>query len=239
MQEAWIDTPTTRPGETDLGRLTSLGVAITLHDHGAGYMPWNWNQFYTNWRYGTKFVELWDNDLGACVHADATPRQGGVVLHNWAVLLDGVSFDQQANRQVVFVYPKTFYVGEGTTEYLHALYNNRVPFCAVNDADVAGADLAAAKLVILPYTARGYRESTWRRLRDFAAHGGAVVAHNDSLILDEDGRLAEARRIPSGRDASRLAAAGSIGRWDGNMDSKERHYRPPGADVRRTEAGTL
>ena len=137
LQEAWIDTETTFAGETDLGRLTSLGVAITLHDHGAGYMPWNWNQFYTNWRYGTKFVELWDNDLGACVHADLTPRRGGVMLRNWAVLLDGVSFDQQAERQVVFVYPKTFYAGEGTAEYLDALYSHRVPFRAVNDADLA------------------------------------------------------------------------------------------------------
>ena len=41
------------------------------------------------------------------------------------------------NRQAVFVYPKTFYAGEGTTDYLHALYNNRVPFRALNDAEVA------------------------------------------------------------------------------------------------------
>jgi hypothetical protein len=99
------------------------------------------------------------------------------------------------NRQVVFVYPKTFYAGEGTTEYLDVLYQNRVPFRAVNDADLARADLAAAKLVILPYTARGYRESSWKRLRQFAEKGGAVVAHNDSLILDEDGRLADGRQV--------------------------------------------
>jgi hypothetical protein len=221
LQEAWIDTAATRSGETDLGRLTGLGVAMTLHDHGAGYMPWNWNQFYANWRYGTKFVELWDNDLGACVHADATPRRGGVLLRNWAVLLDGVSFDQRANRQAVFVYPKTFYAGEGTTEYLHALYNNRVPFHALNDAEVAGADLAAAKLVILPYTARGYRESTWKRLRQFAANGGAVVAHNDSLLLDEDGRLAEGRRVPMRQGRERLGAGWFDWTMGWTVDSKD------------------
>ena len=214
LQEAWIDTATTFAGETDLGRLTSLGVAITLHDQGAGYMPWNWNQFYANWRYGTKFVELWDNDLGACVHADLTPRRGGIMLRNWAVLLDGVSFDQQANRQVVFVYPKTFYAGEGTADYLNVLYNHHVPFRAVNDADFAHADLAAARLVVLPYTARGYRESTWRRLPlpKRAERWWPTTIHCSSTRTAGWPRPAP---FPCGRDANRLAAVGSTGRWDG------------------------
>ena len=84
-----------------------MGVAMTFHDQGAGYMPWNWNQFYANWRYGTSSSNSGTTTWAACVHADGTPRRGGVVLRNWAALLDGVSFDQRANRQVVFVYPKT------------------------------------------------------------------------------------------------------------------------------------
>ena len=96
-----------------------------------------------NWRYGTSFVEFWDNDLGCCVHADATPRSGGIVLRNWAALLNGVSFDQSASRQVVFLYPKRFYAGAGTADYLHSLYQHGIPFRAINDADLAEADLAA------------------------------------------------------------------------------------------------
>ena len=173
----------------------SLGVALTLREQAAGFMPWNWNQFYTNWRYGASFVECWDNDLGSCVHADATPRAGGIVLRNWAAMLDGVSFDQRANRQVVFLYPKRFYSGAGTAEYLQSLYQHGIPFRAINDADLAAADLAGAKLIIVPYTGLGCRESTWKRLREFAANGGAVFAHNDMLMLDEDGRVAESRHV--------------------------------------------
>ena len=75
--------------------------------------------------------------------------------------------------------------------------------------------------MILPYTARGYRESTWKRLRQFAANGGAVVAHNDSLMLDKDGRLAEARQVPLRQGRERLGAAGSIGRWVGPWIPKD------------------
>ena len=206
MQEVHLPTATTPKGEIEAANVMSLGVSLTLREQGAGFMPWNWNQFYTNWRYGGSFVEFWDNDLGSCVHADATPRAGGVVLRNWAALLDGVAFDQHDCRQVVVLYPKRFYSGTGTAEYLHSLYEHGIPFRAVNDADLAGADLAGAKLIIVPYTGLGCRESTWKRLRAFAAAGGAVFAHNDTLMLDEDGRLAESRRVPLREGRERLSA---------------------------------
>ena len=206
MQEVHLPTATTPKGEIEAANVMSLGVSLTLREQGAGFMPWNWNQFYTNWRYGGSFVECWDNDLGSCVHADATPRAGGVVLRNWAALLDGVSFDQHDCRQVVVLYPKRFYSGAGTAEYLHSLYQHGIPFRAVNDADLAGADLAGAKLIIVPYTGLGCRESTWKRLREFAAAGGAVFAHNDILMLDQDGRLAESRGVPLREGRERLSA---------------------------------
>ena len=134
------------------------------------------------------------------------PRAGGVVLRNWAALLDGVAFDQRADRQVLFLYPKRFYSATGTVEHLHSLHEHGIAFRAVNDADLAAADLTGAKLIVLPYTSVGWRESTWKRLREFAAAGGAVFAHNDTLMLDEDGRLAASRDVPLGEGRQRVGA---------------------------------
>jgi hypothetical protein len=219
LQEVWMPTPTTRAGESELAHCMSLTVAITLRERAAGLMPWNWNQFQANWRYGGSFVEFWDNDLGSCVHPDATPRSGSVMLRNWAALLDGLSFDQRADQQVVFVYPKTFYSGAGTAEYIYALHQQGVPFHAINDTDFDTANLKGVRLVVVPYTARGYRDSTWNRLRKFAAAGGIVFAHNDTLMLDEDGQIAKSRQIPL-RDGREPVGSGAF-QWIMGWNSLE------------------
>ena len=183
----------------------SLGVAFALRARIAGFMPWNWNQFYANWRYGGSYVEFWDNDLGCCVHADATPRR-----RRRAAELGRPArrrfLRPATGRQVVFLCPKRFYSGLGTADYLQSLHEHGIPFRAVNDADLAAADLTGAKLIIVPYTSVGWRESTWKRLREFAAAGGAVFAHNGTLMLDEDGRLADVAPRAPRRRAERVGA---------------------------------
>ena len=78
----------------------------------------------------------------------------------------------------------------------------------INDREFADADLAATRLVIVPHFGMGYRQSTYRKLMAYAAAGGVVWAHADSLRRDEEGKLDPARtvqftnaRIPAGRGA--------------------------------------
>ncbi len=196
LQEAWVPTPATAVGEEDVEFYLHRAIPWTLTFGGAGFMPWNWNMFLTDWRYGSGFVEYWDNELGCAVHPDNTPRRGRIAMRNWAIFLEGLSFDQTADRQVLFVYPKTGQNGIGITEYLDLLHAEGIPSGAINDADVAAADLSHTKFVVLPYFAKGYRQSTWDRLRRFAAEGGVVWAHTDVILLDENGELAPARTIP-------------------------------------------
>lgn len=195
LQEAWVPTPSTRKGEKDLEDHLSKSLAWTLKFGGCGLMPWNWNMSMVNWRYKVGFVDYWDLELGCCVHPDGTPRHGLITMRNWAALMEGLAFDQTANQQVVFIYPKTCLEGGGY-EYTVYLKENHIPFIGVNDRDFADFDLSHTKAVFAPYYALGYREETWRRLRKFAADGGVVFAHNDNMQLDENGEFARHREIP-------------------------------------------
>ncbi len=196
LQEAWVPTPATAVGEEDVEIYLHRAISWTLTFGGAGFMPWNWNMFLTNWRYGVSFVEYWDNELGCAVHPDNTPRRGRIALRNWAIFIGGLAFEQALDRQVLFVYPKTGLNGVGITDYLDLLHTEGIPSGAINDADVATTDLSNTKFIVLPYFAKGYRQSTWDRLRRFASEGGVVWAHTDVMLLDEDGGLAPARTIP-------------------------------------------
>ncbi len=196
LQEAWVPTPATEEGEQDLEDYLHRGISWTLRLGGAGFMPWNWNMMLPNWRAGGSFVEYWDNELGCAVHGDATPRRGRTIMRNWAHLLKGISFDQSAGEQVIFVYPLCGMEGGGVTEYVDILNRLHIPFRAVNDSDIANCDLSKTKLVILPYYGVGYCESTWQTIRLFAGRGGVVWAHNDSLQTDEQGAMARERIIP-------------------------------------------
>lgn len=196
LQEAWVPTPATAVGEEDVEFYLHRAIPWTLTFGGAGFMPWNWNMFLTDWRYGSGFVEYWDNELGCAVHPDGTPRRGRIAMRNWAIFLKGLAFDQSADQQVLYVYPKSGLNGIGISEYLDHLHAEGIPCGAVNDSDVAMADLSQTKFVVLPYFAKGYRQATWDRLRRFAAEGGVVWAHTDVMLLDENGNLAPAREIP-------------------------------------------
>lgn len=195
LQEGWVPTPATPVGEEDLEFYLNRSIAWTVYFGGAGFMPWNWNMFLANWRYSGSFVEFWDNELGCAVHADNTIRRGMVAMRNWVLLLEGMSVEQQGDRQVAVVYPKTVLGGPNITAYTDMLWNNKVRFCAINDSDVAAADLSQTSLVILPCSGKGYRQATWKRLRDYAAKGGIVWAHTDVMHLDENGNLAEDRPL--------------------------------------------
>lgn len=196
LQEAWVPTPATHDGEEDLEHYLHRGISWTLRLGGAGFMPWNWNMMLPNWRAGGSFVEYWDNELGCAVHGDATPRRGQTVLRNWARFLQGLSFDQRAGAQVVFLYPHQGLEGGGITEYIDLLYRLHIPFRAVNDVDFAAFDTGETRLVIVPYFGVGYREATWWKLQEFVESGGTSWAHTDSLQTDERGALAPQRDIP-------------------------------------------
>lgn len=195
LQEAWVPTPSTPKGERDLEDHLNKSFAWTLKFGGCGLMPWNWNMSMVNWRYKVGFVDYWDLELGCCVHPDGTPRAGMTVMRNWATLLHGLSFDQSDQEQVVFLYPKTCLIGGGY-EYAAYLREQKIPFKGVNDRDFAACDLHATKAVFAPYYGLGYSEKTWKRLREFAASGGVVFAHNDNMQLDENGEFARHREIP-------------------------------------------
>lgn len=195
LQEAWVPTPSTRAGEKDLEDHLSKSLAWTLKFGGCGLMPWNWNMSMVNWRYKVGFVDYWDLELGCCVHGDGTPRHGLITMRNWAALMEGLAFDQSANQQVVFIYPKICLKGGGY-EYAVYLKDHNIPFIGVNDRDFANFDLSKTKAVFAPYYALGYREETWQKLREFAMKGGVVFAHNDNMQLDENGEFARHREIP-------------------------------------------
>jgi hypothetical protein len=78
----------------------------------------------------------------------------------------------------------------------------------INDREFADADLMGTRLVIVPHYGMGYRKSTYEKLMSYAARGGVVWAHADSLRRDEDGKLDPTRtvqftnaRITTGRGA--------------------------------------
>jgi hypothetical protein len=65
----------------------------------------------------------------------------------------------------------------------------------INDREFADADLTGTRLVIVPHYGMGYRQSTFEKLMAYAAQGGVVWAHADSLRRDEDGKLDSTRTV--------------------------------------------
>jgi hypothetical protein len=197
FQEAWTPTVSSNDGEAVLEHYLHRGITWSLRYGSAGFMPWNWNMSHMNWRYGGGFVDYWDLELGCAVHADATLRRGFIVQRNWATFLDGVEFDQSTYSQIVVVYPAHSLDGYGGVEYLELLNRKNLPFTGVNDRDVAGYDLSATRIVILPLSALGFRASTYETLRHYVHKGGNVWAQTDNAGLDEHGFPVSEREIPS------------------------------------------
>ena len=156
--------------------------------------------------------DYWDLELGCCVHGDGTPRHGLINMRNWAALMEGLAFDQSANQQVVFIYPKTCLMGGGY-EYAVYLKDHNIPFIGVNDRDFANFDLSNTKVVFAPYYALGYREETWQTLRKFAIKGGVVFAHSDNMQLMKTENLPATVKFRSCLELKGLEKAVSAGIW--------------------------
>ena len=87
---------------------------------------------------------------------------------------DGLEFDQDRDKQIVFVYPRRVLAGNGTTEYLEVLAPLGYSVRAVNDAEFSAANLESARLVIFPHGAAGFRDSSFARMQEFVNGGGCV-----------------------------------------------------------------
>jgi hypothetical protein len=196
FQEAHNPAPATEQGDIEQEVNLERALGWTVRYGGAGLLPWNWSMGAMNWRYDGGWVDYWDYELGTAVHSDGTPRRGLSTLQNWSRLLNGLEFDQTLDEQVVFVYPKRFLADRGASEYLDLLARRDVRVRGINDADLEKAELRHARLMIFPHAAVGYRESSFRRMRDFAASGGCVWAHNDTMVCDEVGCLTTDRKVP-------------------------------------------
>jgi hypothetical protein len=195
LQEGWAPTPTDSMGQTDVETALNQGISRTFAGGGAGFFPWNWNRIANRWRAECSFVESWDYELGVAAEDDDVPRRGEIVLRNWATLLDGIEFDQTADRQVVVVSPARTVECDGMFRTLKVLSEERIAFSSVNDRDVVRFDSNRTRLVVLPYGGIGWRESTWQWLQTFVRDGGTVWAHVDRMLFDERGARTD-RQIP-------------------------------------------
>ena len=248
FQEMHNPAPADEAGEAELTEWLHRGYSRTVLYGGAGVMPWNWNMSHMNWRYGGGWVDFWDLHLGSAVHADATPRRGMMPIKNWNLFLEGISVDQTQNRQVVYVYPKTFLDGNGSVEYLDTLWREHIPFLSLGDSEVKDFDFSRTKVVILPLCGVGYREESYEALRSFAASGGVVWAHNDSACFDENGRIT-ARRIPEKAGAEAVGNGKFVWCMGWNFDKdRDDPYYPDmlellrvleDAGVKRRDADTI
>ena len=197
-QETWVPTPATLEGDKNIEKYLNKSIGWTLKFGGCGFMPWNWNMCNTNWRFAGGFVDYWDFELGCSAHADHTYRRGEIVQRNWAMLLDGISFDQEASKKVVIVYPKLTTPGSrGTEMFYQRLDSMNIEYSALNDYEAADFDYSKAKIVILPFAARGYRAKSYDAIREFARKGGRVIAFRSILSYDENGKRDKSRNIPN------------------------------------------
>jgi hypothetical protein len=194
-QEAWVHTESTEAGESECEEILARTVARAVVRGACGFMPWNWNKLLAYWRYGASETETGDLTLGACAQGDSVRRRGWFTLRNWATLLDGVSFDQTLEAQIVHLYPRRTVTADRPPLWLEALRGRSLPCLGVNDRDFANTDLTRAKLVVVPHFGMGYRDSTYRKLLAFASQGGVVWAHADSLRRDEEGKLDANRAV--------------------------------------------
>ncbi len=208
FHEAWVHTESTAAGEVDVEQTLCQTIARTVVRGACGFMPWNWNKLLAYWRYGASETELGDLTLGACANGEGVRRRGWFALRNWAALLDGVSFDQTLEGQVVHLYPRLTITGDRPQLWLEALRAENLPCVGINDREFADADLSETCLIVVPHYGKGYRHSTFEKLMAFATQGGVVWAHADSLRRDENGKLDPSRsvqftnaRIASGQGA--------------------------------------
>jgi hypothetical protein len=225
--EAWVHTESTEPGETEDEQTLCQTIARTVVRGACGFMPWNWNKLLAYWRYGASETELGDLTLGACANGEGVRRRGWFALRNWAGLLEGVSFDQTLAGQIAHIYPRLTITGDRPQLWLEALRAQNLPCVGINDREFSGADLTGTRLVIVPHFGMGYRQSTYEKVMAFAAQGGVVWAHADSLRRDEDGKLDPTRtvqftnaRIAAGRGALEWYFGWSIPtRWEPGTSS--------------------
>jgi hypothetical protein len=204
--ELWVPTPSTEQGEADVERILSQTIARAVVRGACGLMPWNWNKLAAYWKYGVSWVESWDHDLGACAQGEGVRRRGWFAMRNWAALLDGISFDQGRSAQIAYLYPKLTVTSDRPEIWLDALRKQNLSCMGINDGELGDADVTRTRLVIVPHYGMGYRSSTYERLLAFAARGGVVWAHADSLRRDENGKLDRERGV---RFADGRAAVGS------------------------------
>jgi hypothetical protein len=193
--EAWAPTPSDEKGEIEVEKILSQTIARTVVRGGCAFMPWNWNKLLAYWKYGASETESWDHDLGACAQGEGVRRRGWYALRNWATLMDGVSFDQTLAAQIVHLYPRLTITADRPQLWLEALRAQNLPCVGVNDLEFADANLTRTRLVIVPHFGMGYRRSTYEKVMAFAAQGGVVWAHADSMRRDEDGKLDSTRTV--------------------------------------------
>ncbi len=208
FHEAWVHSESTAEGEIEDERILCQTIARTVVRGACGFMPWNWNKLLAYWRYGASETEIGDLTLGCCAQGEGVRRRGWFALRNWSILLDGAGFDQSLAGQVVYVYPKLTITGDRPSLWMDVLRGQNVPFLGVNDRDLMYFSQPNPRFSIVPQYGLGYLRSTYEKIMNFAAEGGIVWAHADSLRRDENGRLDPTRnvqftnaRIPYGKGA--------------------------------------
>jgi hypothetical protein len=194
LQEAHNPAAATSDGDAEQDRELNLAFARTLRHGGSGVLPWNWGSSHVNWRHGGGWVDYWDYTLGCAVHEDGTARRAQSTLANWSQLMRELEFI--ADPQLVYIHPKRVAAGRGGTEYLRLIDRLGYRARGVNDHDFSSADLTGCRIVIAPYSAFGFRASTYRRLRDWVSRGGHCFGHLDNIVLDEDGAPDATRAAP-------------------------------------------
>jgi hypothetical protein len=226
--EAWVHSESTKPGEAEDEQTLGQTIARTVVRGACGFMPWNWQKLLAYWRYGASETEVGDLTLGACAQGEGVRRRGWFALRNWATLMDGVSFDQTLAAQVVHIYPRLTLTGDRPQLWLEALRAQNLACVGIDDREFADADLSGTRLVVVPHFGMGYRQSTYRNLMAYAAQGGVVWAHADSMRRDEDGKLDPTRavqftnaRIAAGRGALEWYFGWSLPtRWEPGTSSQ-------------------
>ena len=209
--EAWVHSEPTDAGEAEDEQILCQTIARAVVRGACGLMPWNWNRLLAYWRYGASETEVGDLTLGACAQGEGVRRRGWFALRNWAELMEGVSFDQTLAGQIAHLYPRLTITADRPQLWLEALSAQNLACVGINDREFADADLAGTRLVIVPHFGMGYRESTYRKLMAYAAAGGVVWAHADSLRRDEEGKLASTRTVQFTN--ARLAAGRGALEW--------------------------
>jgi len=245
--EAWAPTPSNEEGEKEVEKILSQTIARAVVRGGCAFMPWNWNKLLAYWRYGASETESWDHDLGACTQGEGVRRRGWYALRNWATLTDGVSFDQTLAAQIVHLYPRLTITGDRPQLWLESLRQHNLQCVGINDREFADADLTGTRLVIVPHFGMGYRQSTYEKVMAFAAQGGLVWAHADSLRRDEDGKLDPTRtvqftnaRIAAGRGALEWYFGWSIPtRWEPGTSTHRFEQLIRGIDWVRPAEGVM